>query len=49
VRLNRGHTLSFRPIADARVALERAGLEVDVVPSNAGLPLANVLLVARRP
>ncbi len=48
VGLNRGATLCFRPMAEVRAILEAEGLAVATVPSSAGLPLANVLLVARR-
>ena len=48
VGLNRGATLCFRPIAEVRALLESEGLAVATVPSSTGLPLANVLLVARR-
>lgn len=49
LRINRGATLCFRPAADLVAVLEREGLVTRVVPSSGDLPLANVLIEARRP
>ncbi len=48
IRLNRGTTLCFRPASELVSVLEAAGLVTCVVPSSADLPLANVLVEARR-
>lgn len=47
--LNRGATLAFRPASEVVERLEALGLVAEVVPSSADLPLANVLIEARRP
>ena len=49
VHLNRGATLCFRPAAQIVQRLQMAGLQVQVTPSSGDLPLANVLIEARRP
>ena len=48
VHLNRGATLCFRPAAELCAVLEAEGLIVRVGPSSGALPLANVLIEARR-
>ena len=48
VHLNRGATLCFRPAAELCAVLEAEGLTVRVGPSSGALPLANVLIEARR-
>jgi 2-polyprenyl-3-methyl-5-hydroxy-6-metoxy-1,4-benzoquinol methylase len=47
--LNRGATLAFRPASAVVAQLEALGLTTEVIPSSADLPLANVLIAARRP
>ncbi len=49
VRLNRGATLCFRPASELVAVLRVEGLDVSVVPSYGELPLANVLIEARKP
>jgi SAM-dependent methyltransferase len=48
IGLNRGATLAFRPASEVVSRLEQLGLTADRVPSSADLPLANVLIEARR-
>jgi uncharacterized protein (DUF2062 family)/2-polyprenyl-3-methyl-5-hydroxy-6-metoxy-1,4-benzoquinol methylase len=49
MRINRGATLCFRPAAELVAVLAGEGLVTKVVPSSGDLPLANVLIEARRP
>lgn len=49
LRLNRGATLVFRPAKELVQVLEAEGLVVSVQASFGELPLANVLLVAKKP
>jgi 2-polyprenyl-3-methyl-5-hydroxy-6-metoxy-1,4-benzoquinol methylase len=49
IHFNRGATLCFRPAEELISILKAEGLTVEVNPSWAHLPLANVLLCAHRP
>ncbi len=49
IRFNRGATLCFRPASELEGVLAGEGLDVRRQPSADGLPLANVLIMARRP
>lgn len=48
VRFNRGATLCFRPAGELVAVLAAEGLSTSVVASSGDLPLANVLIEARR-
>jgi uncharacterized protein (DUF2062 family)/2-polyprenyl-3-methyl-5-hydroxy-6-metoxy-1,4-benzoquinol methylase len=48
LRLNRGATLNFRPVASMVAQLESRGLAVSVEPSSEGILFSNVLIEARR-
>jgi hypothetical protein len=48
-RMNRGARVHVRPIARVVEALTDEGFVTDVSPCWGALPLANVLVVARRP
>jgi uncharacterized protein (DUF2062 family)/SAM-dependent methyltransferase len=49
LRFNRTSTLCFRPIGQIVSLLQALGLDVRVTDSHGGLPLANVLVHARKP
>jgi 2-polyprenyl-3-methyl-5-hydroxy-6-metoxy-1,4-benzoquinol methylase len=49
LRFNRGARVRLRPAREIVAALERAGLQCEVLPAWGSTPFANVLVIGRRP